>query len=287
MPRSFRSRPRVQILLTVWTVVLALALLGGPALSAWPWGPRAHPLLNRYAIANLPDPLRTAMARHADQLATLAVAADERKSTDADEAVRHFIDIDLYGTYPFADVPRDLATLVARYGEAPVRANGLLPWAILQTTEKLSAQMRAGDPAMWATAADLGHYAADANMPLHTTENYNGQQTGNTGAHALFEDTLIDANWNDALFVSRQARSPDDVLGYAFETIVASYARIAPLLSAMTRAQERFARTDPRFYASIWTEAGPVLVTSMNQAAYDIAVFWLAAWERAGRPELP
>jgi hypothetical protein len=33
------------------------------------------------------------------------------------------------------------------------------------------------------TAGHLAHYAADATMPLHTTENYDGQRTGQRGIH--------------------------------------------------------------------------------------------------------
>jgi hypothetical protein len=265
---------------------LLLVLVLGAAAPGQTWGPRAHLLLNRYALQNLPPPLQAAMSARADVVVEMANAADARKSTVAGEAERHFIDLDRYGPYPFADVPRELNVLIQRYGAERVRANGLLPWALVDTTERLAAQMRARDPALWQTAADLGHYAADANMPLHTTENYNGQKTGNTGAHALFEEVLVDAFWRDSLFVPRAARAPNDLLASAFETIVASHGRIAPLLAAMTRAQERYARTDPRFYALIWAEAGPTMVASINQAAFDIASFWLAAWERAGRPDL-
>ena len=39
-------------------------------------------------------------------------------------------------------------------------------------------------------SADLGHYIADAYVPLHTTENYNGQLTGQKGIHAFWESRL-------------------------------------------------------------------------------------------------
>jgi len=269
-------------------VTAVLLLLGGAVAAppAAPWGVRVHLRLNRYALEDLPEPLRSAMAAHAEAVVGLAAAADERKRTVPGEAERHFIDLDRYGAYPFAAVPRDLRALVARYGEAQVRANGLLPWTIAEVTERLAAQMRSGDPALWATAADLGHYAADANVPLHTTENYNGQQTGHPGAHALFEEVLVEAFWREADFVPRPARAPADPLAYAFETIIASHARLAPFLAAMTAAQARAPRTDPRFFETLWAEGGRVVVASMNQAAYDIASLWLAAWERAGRPAL-
>ncbi|MGC6428813.1 MAG: hypothetical protein ACON4Y_05945 [Flavobacteriales bacterium] len=38
--------------------------------------------------------------------------------------------------------------------------------------------------------SDLGHYIADANVPLHTTINYDGQLTGQKGIHAFWESRL-------------------------------------------------------------------------------------------------
>ena len=261
---------------------LALGLAATPAAS---WGVRVHVQLHRYALANLPEPLHAAFAAHPEVVAR-AGAPDERKSTDPGESVRHFIDIDRYGSYPFTDVPRDLNALIARYGEVTVRANGLLPWVILETAERLAAQMRAGDAAMWLTAADLGHYVSDANVPLHTTENFNGQKTGNGGAHPPFEEVLVEAFVRDADVTPRPARAPADLRAYTFDMITASHARIAPFLAAMTRAQERYPRTDPRFFQALWAEGGPNVITSMNNAAFNVASYWLAAWERAGKPEL-
>ena len=280
-------RPRCAAAISaVAALAVATLVLIAPAPPAASWGTQVHPQLNRLALRNLPDALRVAMEAHAADVVGRAAAADERKSRTPGESEKHYIDLDRYGPYPFTDVPRDLRVLVERYGERQVRANGLLPWAIVETAERLTAQMRAGDPAMWSTAADLGHYVADANVPLHTTENFNGQKTGNTGAHALFEEVLVEAFWRDQHFTPAPARVPPDLLAAAFETLTASHARIAPFLSAMTKAQERYARTDPRFYEMLWADAGPVVVASMNRAAHDIASFWLAAWERAGRPRL-
>ena len=36
----------------------------------------------------------------------------------------------------------------------------------------------------------LGHYIADANEPLHTTLNYDGQLTNQDGIHAFWESRL-------------------------------------------------------------------------------------------------
>ncbi len=38
----------------------------------------------------------------------------------------------------------------------------------------------------------MGHYIGDFAMPLHTTENYDGQMTGQKGIHAHYEDDAVD-----------------------------------------------------------------------------------------------
>ncbi|MBL0103970.1 MAG: hypothetical protein IPP51_09590 [Bacteroidetes bacterium] len=39
-------------------------------------------------------------------------------------------------------------------------------------------------------SANIGHYVADAHVPLHCTENYNGQMTGQSGIHGFWESRL-------------------------------------------------------------------------------------------------
>src|SRR5690606_3225250 len=38
--------------------------------------------------------------------------------------------------------------------------------------------------------SEFGHYVADAHVPLHTTQNYNGQMTNQTGIHAFWESRI-------------------------------------------------------------------------------------------------
>tara|TARA_B100000900_G_scaffold381441_1_gene367882 strand:- start:461 stop:703 length:243 start_codon:yes stop_codon:yes gene_type:complete len=40
------------------------------------------------------------------------------------------------------------------------------------------------------SAADIGHYVADACVPLHTISNYDGQFTNQKGIHALWESRI-------------------------------------------------------------------------------------------------
>ena len=39
-------------------------------------------------------------------------------------------------------------------------------------------------------SSEFGHYIGDAHVPLHTTENYNGQLTNQVGIHAFWESRI-------------------------------------------------------------------------------------------------
>jgi hypothetical protein len=41
------------------------------------------------------------------------------------------------------------------------------------------------------TAGEMAHYIDDINQPLHSTQNYDGQVTGNSGIHARYAGTMI------------------------------------------------------------------------------------------------
>lgn len=47
------------------------------------------------------------------------------------------------------------------------------------------------------TAGTMGHYIADLSQPLHCTENYDGQLTGQKGIHHFFEEEVVDKTGAD------------------------------------------------------------------------------------------
>ena len=71
------------------------------------WGFNAHIRINSDAIAALPQGMRGFFEKEREYISEHAVDPDKWKSTDKGEFPRHFIDIDLYGTYRFNELPRD------------------------------------------------------------------------------------------------------------------------------------------------------------------------------------
>ena len=92
-------------------------LLADPAI-VFGWGADAHRMINEEAVATLPEPLRAFFAAHRRELSDCAVEPDSvfRARYGRKEAVRHFIDLDLYGQPPFSELPRSYRAAVQRFG---------------------------------------------------------------------------------------------------------------------------------------------------------------------------
>lgn len=61
-------------------------------------------------------------------------------------------------------------------------------------------------------AGVMGHYIADLAMPLHVTNNYDGQKTNQKGIHKWFEETLVDELYPEIhMEVFNQAKKQWDV----------------------------------------------------------------------------
>ena len=120
-----------------------------------------------------------------------AVDPDKRRYSDTAEAARHYLDADHYGISPFGSIPEKWNDAVAQYTQDTLNAYGILPWQIERTYYRLvKAFEERNSLKILKASADLGHYIGDAHVPLHVTENYNGQLTGQKGIHAFWESRL-------------------------------------------------------------------------------------------------
>ena len=70
------------------------------------WGFFGHRLINRVAVYTLPTEMIGWYKPHIDYLSEHAVDPDKRRYATRHEAVRHYIDLDQWGTFAFANMPR-------------------------------------------------------------------------------------------------------------------------------------------------------------------------------------
>ncbi len=292
--RGQRPYPTLARLASVWVaIVVGSAGLVGLVTNLQAWGFTAHRQINYRAVALLPAEMQPFFLRHRNFLAEHAVDPDLWRRQDKAEGVHHYIDIDLYGRYPFRELPRDYKAAVAKFGEDVVRQRGLGPWRVVEFLGKLSRAMRDGNrDETLLTAAALGHYVADLHVPLHTVENYDGQMTGNRGIHKRWESVMIDAFLPDIRLHPAPARYLERPLDAVFGIVLDSYVFADDLLraddhaKAAGRAYEKPEDYDVGYYSGLYRQTRWIAQRRLESAISDVASFWYTAWRDAGQPSL-
>ncbi|MFT5765989.1 MAG: hypothetical protein ACI8X3_003427, partial [Saprospiraceae bacterium] len=79
------------------------------------WGFFAHRRINRMAVFTLPPEMMVFYKKHIEYITDHAVDPDKRRYATRHEAVRHYIDIDQWGEYPFDNVPRIWTDALLKY----------------------------------------------------------------------------------------------------------------------------------------------------------------------------
>ena len=292
------------------TVLFAAFLAAWPFLSsedAGAWGFFGHKRINRMACFTLPPQMFSFYKRHIDFISDHAVDPDRRRYANPDEAPRHYIDIDHYalaGGDPFTEVPRPWDQAVAKYTEDTLKAYGIVPWHIQVVYGRLIKAFQRGDvDRILYYSADLGHYVGDSHVPLHTTENYNGQMTNQYGIHAFWESRIpelsADAEYDH--LVGRAAYL-DDPLATAWDAVYHSHLAVDSVFTIERTLNERFpedrkyvfedrGRGSMRFQSQEFTKAyedamGGMVERRMNASIITLGSFWYSAWVNAGQPDL-
>jgi len=276
----------------VWQIPLVIIILAVPSV-IWSWGFFAHKWIHREAIKLLPPPLRDFYQSVADSVVEKSTDPDLRRRRVKNEEFHHYIDIDHYGHFPFAEMPRDYQAAAQKFGADTLLRYGDAPWHIARVTDSLTAAMRTGRKKdVIQFSADLGHYVADLHMPLHSTENYDGQKSGNNGIHGRFEWQMIERHQNRIHLAPSGADSLSNPPDAAFEIILNSYIWADNLLRADThsrdpkRVYQKREDFDDAYYEKLFTLTGAMAEQQMTIAAKAVASYWYTAWLRAGRPQL-
>ncbi|MBK7939551.1 MAG: hypothetical protein IPJ82_21780 [Lewinellaceae bacterium] len=81
------------------------------------WGFFAHKRINRLAVLTLPPEMMVFFKTHIDWISDHAVDPDMRRYSTKNEAPRHYIDLDQYGSLPFDSLPRLRTDAAIKYSE--------------------------------------------------------------------------------------------------------------------------------------------------------------------------
>ncbi len=253
------------------------------------WGTTGHRTIAAKYSASLPGPM-DGLALNDVWVTDHVMDPDARKSTIPSERYRHYIDIDAYPEYHAGTLPHDRAVLEARYGAAQVEQWGVVPWAIGEVVDSMTAAMQRGDWNLvryW--TADLCHYVGDLHQPLHCTLNYDGQLTGNNGIHYRYESRMLDLNVASLVLASGGVTYYPSAVDAAFEFAGESQTSVPIVIEAdnAAKAASSGSVTSSTYYAELWTRTRALTLARLEQAAIATASFAYTAWVNAGHPAVP
>jgi hypothetical protein len=152
-------------------------------------------------------------------------------------------------------------------------------------------------------AAELGHYLADAHVPLHACSNHNGQLSDQKGIHGFWEsripELLAESEWD---FFIGHASYIADPPAFIWKKILESAAasdtvlQVEKELTARFPAGRKYAFEERngiviRQYSSAFSRAydrqlSGMIERRMRESVFAVASFWYTAWINAGQPDL-
>jgi hypothetical protein len=284
-------------------IVAVLFFLSSILYATIPWGFYAHKQANRYAVFTLPEELIGFYKKHIDHLTEHAVDADKRRYAIKEEAPRHYIDIDHYGENPFEIMPRKWNDAVEKFTEDTLLAYGIVPWHIQTVYNRLVKAFENHDvDYILKNSADLGHYVSDAHVPLHTTENYNGQLTGQKGIHAFWESRLPELFADDYDYLVGSATYRYSVLDVAWNAVEGSFNSLDSVLdfdkvlsaeyeqdkqySYEKRGQKTIKQKSAEFSTAYHVMLDGMVERRLRLSIKTVGDLWYSAWVDAGQPVL-
>ncbi len=268
------------------------------------WGFYGHRKINYQAVFLLPPEMMVLYKVHSGFLGEHAIDPDKRRYLVAEEGPRHYLDLDRYGVYPFDSLPRKWEDAVAKYTVDSLQRHGIVPWWIQVMHRRLIHAFREKDQArILKLSAEIGHYIADAHVPLHASSNHNGQYTGQKGIHGFWEsripELLAEEEWD---FFIGKADYLHDPLGYTWKRVLESalaadtVLKFEKELTQSFPADRKYAFEERngkiiRQYSSEFCRAYDrnmkgMVERRMRQSIYAVACFWYTAWVDAGQPDL-
>jgi hypothetical protein len=273
------------------------------------WGFYAHKKINNYAIFLLPPQMLALYKPNIDFITEHAVDPDRRRYAVAEEGARHYIDIDHYGKYPFDSLPRKWNDAVEKFSEDSLQKYGIVPWWVQTMLHRLTNAFKEKDQAkILKLSAEIGHYIADAHVPLHTNSNHNGQYTNQQGIHGFWESRVpelladkgpIAVGWDFFIGKAEYIKDPGN---FIWQRVLESAAAADTVLSCEKKLSLEFP-ADQKFsfenrngvtirqYSSSFTKAYDAKLKGMverrmRMAIFSVASFWYTAWVNAGEPDL-
>lgn len=269
---------------------------------AWAWGKRGHQIVGETAamtVAN--EPGAGFMRARSFDFGYYANVPDfvwKRPASYAQEKSQHFMDLEIFergfgkDSDPAAAFNLSRKEFDAKFPMIKEDA-GRAFWRLREMVAQLEAvsahlrEMKADAPAKdrqalqerWLViAGTLGHYVGDLGQPMHVTENYDGQLTGQKGLHSFFEEDLVDEIYPE-LLVAVNARvksqwpefkkknSGKSLIALLSQLTSSSLAALKPVLQLDKKGNRDVSEKNAKRYEKIYVER-------MADSALVLAEIW-------------
>jgi hypothetical protein len=267
------------------------------------WGFYAHQRINYFAVFLLPPEMLTFYKPNIDFIREHSTDPDKRRYAVAGEAPKHFIDIDTYGHYPFAQLPRRFDSAVEKYSRQIIIANGIVPWWIQIMQAQLTTAFKERNAAkILKLSAEIGHYIADSHVPLHTNSNHDGQKTGQQGIHGFWESRIPELLAEKQFdFMIGKAAYVSNVPQYVWTRVLESAVEADTVLNEEAKLsarsgdgkyafEERSGKLIRQYSTKYTTDfnnrLNGMVERKMRTAIASVAGLWYTAWVNAGQPDL-
>ncbi len=265
------------------------------------WGFKTHRLINKQAIFSLPVPLIFFYKNHLTFITEESIRADKRRYIKEEEGSFHFIDLEFFTKSK--KLPTNIKEAEKIYGKEKLQEHGQVPWKIISMMKKLTQAFKEKNRYKIAnTSADIGHYMADLCVPLHTTENYNGQKSQQEGIHSLWETLLphlFAEKYNLFVGKAHYIKNPSKTI---LQELYKTHRKIKFLLQQEKKVRKKIA-TNKRYgfypnnknltinysydYADTYHQLLEKQVEkAIQQSIIMVASIWYTCWVDAGRPKL-
>jgi hypothetical protein len=189
-----------------------------------------------------------------------------------------------------------------KYTKDTLHTYGIVPWNIQWMLRNLTQAFQENNtPRILKYAAEIGHYIGDAHVPLHTTSNYNGQQTNQHGIHGFYESRLPELFSQNYDFFVGKAAYLHNPLDAAWEAVEGSFAGLdsvflfEKLLHKSFPENQKYAYEakgnqlqkvySPNFSEAYHKHLDGMVERRMTAAILCVASFWYTAWVNAGQPD--
>jgi len=279
-----------------------LTLLIIPFLICTSWGFFAHRRINQLAIFTLPAEMINFYKNGHKYLTEHAVDPDKRRYIDTLEAPRHYLDVENYEEN-IDSIPEKFNDALAKYGQKKLNESGIVPWQIQRTYYSLVKAFKTHDSLkILKYSAELGHYIGDAHVPLHTTNNHNGQLTNQVGIHAFWESRIPELFAGNYNFLVGKATYIENPLKAAWVVVKHSHSLLDSVLLFEAELNKSFpsdqkysfserSNTVMKQYSVAYSKAyqdkmNGMVEKQMRSSIITIGSFWFSAWVDAGQPEL-